>query len=198
MVAMTSRAQKRVSAAQRRAKILEAAVRAFAAKGYNDTSMDRIAALAKVSKPVLYDHFASKQALFLSVLESIRDDLIARGRSIAESHRDPQERFRSGIDAYLEFVERQPDAARVLLAVPRGDPRAAKLSREVQAGASAGISRLLVSYMPDSAPWRLQAATEFLKEGLHAIGEWWLENPGPSRAELVDVVMRIVWVGFRK
>jgi AcrR family transcriptional regulator len=85
MVAMTSRAQKRVSAAQRRAKILEAAVRAFAAKGYNDTSMDRIAALAKVSKPVLYDHFASKQALFLSVLESIRDDLIARGRSIAES-----------------------------------------------------------------------------------------------------------------
>jgi hypothetical protein len=45
---------------------------------------------------------------------------------------------------------------------------------------------------------RLQAATEFLKEGLHAIGQWWLENPGPSRDELVDVVMRIVWGGLQE
>jgi hypothetical protein len=86
----------------------------------------------------------------------------------------------------------------VLLTIPRGDPRAAELSREVQAGASAGIARLLAAYMPGSTPWRLRAATEFLKEGLHAIGEWWLENPGPSRQDLVDVVMRIAWFGFHR
>src|SRR5947207_7349648 len=136
--------------------------------------MDRIAALAKVSKPVLYDHFPSKQALFMTVLESIRDGLIAKGKSIAETDSNPQEKFRRGVDAFLQFVEQQPDAARVLLTVPRGDPRAAKLSRDVQAGASAGIARLLVGFMPGSAPWRVQAATEFFKEGLHAIGEWWL------------------------
>jgi AcrR family transcriptional regulator len=198
MLSMASRARKRLSAAERRAKILAAAVRAFAAEGYDDTAMDRIAARAKVSKPVLYDHFRSKQALFLAVLESIRDGLIARGTSIAETDGDPREKFRRGVDAFLQFVEREPDAARVLLTVPRGDPGAAKLSREVQAGASAGIARLLVLLMPGDASWRLQAATEFLKEGLHAIGEWWLENPGPSREELVDVVTRIVWLGFHQ
>jgi AcrR family transcriptional regulator len=195
---MASRARKRLTAVERRARILAAAVRAFAAEGYDDTAMDRIAARAQVSKPVLYDHFPSKQALFLAVLESIRDGLIARGKSIAETDSDAEEKFRRGVDAFLQFIEREPDAARVLLTVPRGDPRAAKLSREVQAGASAGIARLLVSFMPGSAPWRLQVATEFLKEGLHAIGEWWLENPGPSRKELVDVVMRIVWLGFHQ
>src|SRR5262245_37995182 len=35
--------------------------------------------------------------------------------------------------------------------------------------------------MPGSAPWRLQVATEFLKEGLHAVEEWWLENRGAAR-----------------
>jgi AcrR family transcriptional regulator len=195
---MASRARKRLSAAERRAKILAAAVRAFAAEGYDDTAMDRIAARAQVSKPVLYDHFPSKLALFLAVLESIRDGLLARGKAIVETDSDPQEKLRRGVDAFLQFVEREPDAARVLLTIPRGDPGAAKVSRAVQAGASAGIARLLVSFMPGSAPWRLQVATEFLKAGLHAIGEWWLENPGPTREELVDVVMRIVWLGFHQ
>jgi AcrR family transcriptional regulator len=195
---MASRARKRLSAAERRAKILAAAVRAFAAEGYDDTAMDRIAARAQVSKPVLYDHFPSKLALFLAVLESIRDGLLARGKAIVETDSDPQEKLRRGVDAFLQFVEREPDAARVLLTIPRGDPGAAKVSRAVQAGASAGIARLLVSFMPGSEPWRLQAATEFLKAGLHAIGEWWLENPGPTREELVDVVMRIVWLGFHQ
>jgi AcrR family transcriptional regulator len=165
MRSMASRARKRLSAAERRVKILAAAVRAFAAEGYDETAMDRIAARAGVSKPVLYDHFPSKQALFLAVLESIRDGLLARGKAIAETDSNPQEKFRRSVDAFLQFVEQEPDAARVLLTIPRGDPRAAKVSRAVQAGASAGIARLLVSFMPGSAPWRLQAATEFLKEG---------------------------------
>ena len=79
---MRSRAGKRLTAGERRATILAAAVRAFAAEGYDDTSMDRIAALAKVSKPVLYDHFPSKQALFLTVLQGARDGLIAKGQAI--------------------------------------------------------------------------------------------------------------------
>jgi AcrR family transcriptional regulator len=193
---MASRVRRRLSSAQRREKILAAAVLAFAAAGYDETSMDRIAARAKISKPVLYDHFASKQALFLAVLESIRDDLLARGNSIVQTGSAPRAKFRAAVDAFLQFVERDPDAARVLLMVPRGDACAANLSRDVQAGASAGIARLLVSFMPGARPWRVQATTEFLKEGLHAVAEWWLENPGPSRADLVDVVMQVVWQGF--
>jgi len=192
---MASRARRRLTAEERRAKILSAAVQALATDGYDRTSMDRIAALSKVTKPVLYDHFPSKQALFLTVLESIRDGLIAKGKAIAEAGDGPEQKFRRAVDAFLQFVEGQPDAARVLLMVPRGDTAAAKISREVQAGAAAGIAALLAAVIPGSPSWRRQAAAEFLKEGLHAVAEWWLENPGPSREEIVDVVTGLVFSG---
>jgi AcrR family transcriptional regulator len=194
---MVSSVRKRLSGEERRAKILSAAVCAFARDGYDNTKMDQIAVRAKITKPVLYDHFPSKRALFLTVLEKIRDGLIAKGRSIVDADGDPEQKFRLGVGAFLQFVEEEPDAARVLLTVPHGDPVAAKLSREVQAGASAGLAALLAAFMPSSPPWRLQAATAFLKEGLHAIAVWWLDNPGPAREELVDVVVRVAWTGLQ-
>jgi AcrR family transcriptional regulator len=194
---MKSRARKRLSAEERRARIIEAAVSAFARDGYDATRMDGIAAGAGISKPVLYDHFSSKQALFLAVLQTIRDGLIARGREIAHDGGEPEQRFRRSIDAFLAFVEQAPDAARVLLTVPAGDPVAAQVSREVQAGASAGIAALLAEFMPDRTEWQVQGMAEFLKEGLHAIAVWWLDHPGPSREAITDTVVDALWLGLR-
>lgn len=194
---MKSRVRKRLSAQERRARIIEAAVSAFARDGYDATKMDGIAARAEITKPVLYDHFSSKQALFLAVLQSIRDGLIAKGRVIAQDVAEPEERFRRSIDAFLAFVEHAPDAARVLLTVPAGDPVAAQVSREVQAGASAGIAALLAEFMPDRTAWQVRGMAEFLKEGLHAIAVWWLDHPGPSREEIADIVMDAAWLGLQ-
>lgn len=194
---MTSRSRKRLSAEERRARIIKAAISAFARDGYDGTKMDSIAACAEITKPVLYDHFPSKQALFLAVLQSIRDGLIARGKTITRDDASPEQKFRRSIDAFLEFVEQSPDAARVLLTVPTGDPIAAKISREVQAGASAGIAALLAEFMPDRTAWRRQGAAEFVKEGLHAVAVWWLEHPGPTRAEIAEVVVDVAWLGLR-
>jgi AcrR family transcriptional regulator len=195
---MNARVRKRLSAEQRRAQIIEAAVAAFARDGYDATRMDDIAVRAGITKPVLYDHFSSKQALFLAVLQTIRDGLIARGKAIVRDDGDPQQKFHRAVDAFLEFVEQAPDAARVLLTVPATDPVAAKVSRKVQAGASAGIAALLAESMPGRTPWHLQATAAFLKEGLHAVAVWWLDHPGPSRKEIVDIVLDVAWPGLRR
>lgn len=195
---VSSRARKRLSAEERRAGIIEAAVSAFARHGYDATKMDDIAVRAGITKPVLYDHFPSKQALFLAVLRTIRDGLVTTGQAIAQDDGDPAQKFRRSVDAFLAFVERAPDAARVLLTVPAGDPVAAKISREVQAGASAGITALLAEYLPGGTPWRLQATAAFLKEGLHAVAVWWLDHPGPSREEIADIVLDAAWLGLRR
>lgn len=197
LIPMNSRVRKRLSAEERRARIIEAAVAAFARDGFDGTKMDSIAARAEITKPVLYDHFPSKRALFLAVLQSIRDDLIARGNVIARDDGDPAQKFRRSIDAFLEFVEQAPEAARVLLTVPAGDPVAAEVSREVQAGATAGIAALLAEFMPDRTSWRVQGMAEFLKEGLHAVAVWWLDNPGPSREEIAEIVLDAAWLGLR-
>lgn len=53
---------------RKRAAILDAAVAEFRVAGYDATSMDRIAASAGVSKRTVYNHFPSKDALFLQIL----------------------------------------------------------------------------------------------------------------------------------
>lgn len=197
-IAMNSRTRRRLSAEQRRAKIIGAAITAFAREGYDATTMDDIATPAGITKPVLYDHFPSKRALFLAVLQTIRDSLLARGNAIGREDGDPEQKFRRSVDAFLEFVEQEPKAARVLLTVPATDPMAAKVSREVQAGASAGIAALLAEAMPGRTPWHLQATAAFLKEGLHAVAVWWLDHPGPSREEIAALVLDTAWQGLKR
>jgi AcrR family transcriptional regulator len=194
---MKSSPRKRLTLEQRRIKILAAATRIFAAKGYDGASMSGIATAAGVTKPVLYDHFASKDALFETLLRSIRDDLLATGREIGKSSVGEQQEFRAAVDAFFAFVQEQPDAAKILLIVPQGNPVTVKLSRAVQQGATAAISQLLKSYLPSGGTWQYEAAGEFLKEGLHALAKWWLSHPGPDREEIVDLVMQACWQGFR-
>jgi len=53
---------------RKRAAIVQAAVAEFRARGFEATSMDQVAATAEVSKRTLYNHFASKEALFAQIL----------------------------------------------------------------------------------------------------------------------------------
>src|SRR5690349_9985144 len=55
---------------ERRAQLLAAAQEVFVANGYHGAAMDEIAETAKVSKPVLYQHFPSKRELYLALLDS--------------------------------------------------------------------------------------------------------------------------------
>src|SRR2546423_3145864 len=97
--------------------------------------MDGIAAAAGISKPVLYDHFSSKLDLYTRLTESIRDELTARGAAAMAADAPPNQRIRTGVEAFFAFVEERPSAARVLLFTPVGEPELVDAAREVQAGA---------------------------------------------------------------
>ncbi len=55
----------------KREAILLAAKEAFREFGAQNTSMDKIAALAQVSKRTVYNHFASKEALIMTLLSDL-------------------------------------------------------------------------------------------------------------------------------
>src|SRR5919107_138782 len=69
----------RPAAADRRERIVLAALRLFSEQPYGDVHMDGIAAWARVAKPTLYRYFATKEALFIAALEH---DLGERSRMI--------------------------------------------------------------------------------------------------------------------
>lgn len=72
-VARTKRAQNKLDTTRR---ILEAAISVFSEQGYMGAKMDDIASGAGISKPTLYQYFASKEALFGAMMEARRDDML--------------------------------------------------------------------------------------------------------------------------
>ncbi len=79
----------RMPATDRRRQIVEVATRVFARAGYVQASTAEIASQAGISEPTIYRHFASKQALYLAVLEQTKAEMIGAWKQIAEAAPDP-------------------------------------------------------------------------------------------------------------
>lgn len=60
----------------RETRILDAALKTFAANGFAGTSMDALAFEAGISKPTLYQYFTSKEQLFTAMMQARRDDML--------------------------------------------------------------------------------------------------------------------------
>jgi AcrR family transcriptional regulator len=88
------------TAATRRA-LLDSATAMFADRGYAKTSLDEIAAGARVTKGALYGHFASKQALFRQVLEDLEASTTQEVLRAIDGSATPWDAALAGLDAFL-------------------------------------------------------------------------------------------------
>ena len=98
-----------------RARIIEAAIKLFSARGYNAASVDDICEAAGISKGAFYHHFESKQALFLALLDGwlqTIDNAIdaSRDKTAPETFMQMTEAFpyifetaEEGLPMFLEF-----------------------------------------------------------------------------------------------
>jgi AcrR family transcriptional regulator len=109
---MPSQADRRAATV---AMILTAARRQFAANGFDATSMDEIAEAAGVAKGAVYHHFASKEAVFLRVLEDVQAGLAAAPMPPeAAQAGDPADLIAAGVLSYL-LAASEPEIRRILL-----------------------------------------------------------------------------------
>jgi AcrR family transcriptional regulator len=89
---------------ERRAQLLDAANEVFTTRGYHAAAMDDIAAAAGISKPVLYQHFASKLELYLALLDQACDSLVDVVQGALGSTDHNADRVVAVIGAFYEFV----------------------------------------------------------------------------------------------
>ena len=99
---------------ERRAQLLDAAREVFVAQGYHAAAMDDIAEAAGVSKPVLYQHFPGKLDLYLALLDSSSDTLVARVSEALASTADNKLRVQATVQAYFDFVDDPGGAFRLI------------------------------------------------------------------------------------
>ncbi len=95
--------------------------------------MDDIAAAAGVTKPLLYQHFASKRALYLELVDSVARDMLLAISDATSKANGPRQQVEAGFAAYFGLVVANRDAFRVLFGsdLP-DDPELSRALRRVE------------------------------------------------------------------
>src|SRR4051794_1255644 len=99
---------------QRHTQLLDVSLELFADKGFDVTSIEEVAATAGVSKPVIYQHFVTKERLVAEVVDREMEFLLARITD-ALGGDTPQELLAGAVGAFLAYCEEHEDGFRVLL-----------------------------------------------------------------------------------
>lgn len=85
-----------------RAALLDSARELFTRKGFTSTSLDEVAAGARLTKGALYHHFTNKQHLFEEVLERVNDQVVDAVLEAGSEAADPWARLDRGLEAFLD------------------------------------------------------------------------------------------------
>lgn len=181
----------------RREQLLRAAQDVFVAQGYHGAAMDDIADRAGVSKPVLYQHFPGKLELYLALLDTNIDALVARMRAALDATTDNKLRVHGAVEAYFDFVDGEGEAFRLVFESDlRSEP---SVRARVQAGLCACVDAVANTIAGDTGARRAEA--QLLSVGLTGLAEisarWWLDRKGElSKDEAVALMSALAWRGL--
>ena len=107
--------------------VVNAARELFLANGVENTSMDDIAKALRVSKPTVYEHFSSKQALLDEVFLAATKDVEITWISDAEASQMPFDEFLREVERYCIAFTTAPQRVEAYLLVVREGPRSATM-----------------------------------------------------------------------
>ena len=185
-----------MSAGERREQLIAVARGLFAEKGFDATSIEEIASRAKVSKPVVYEHFGGKEGLHAVIVDR---ELMTISTTITASLRSSTSASiiveRAAL-ALLTYIEDSPDGFRILSS---GSDRSAGTYSTLLADVAIQVSGLLASQFsahgldPRTAPLYAQMLV-----GIVAMpSQWWLENRTMTKEEVAAHMVNLAWNGLR-
>jgi AcrR family transcriptional regulator len=116
---MSTAPKTRLNSDQRRAAIVDAAVRLFSEHGFRGTTTRELAAAVGVSEPTLYAHFATKRDLYSAIIEQLAhggmETFLGEMLGPAFAAEDDQAVFSLLAEAFLDWYSRDPSYIRLLL-----------------------------------------------------------------------------------
>jgi AcrR family transcriptional regulator len=187
----------RLPAARRREQLLEVALHVFASRGFHQTSMNDVADAAGVTKPVLYQHFSSKRALYLELLELVSQRLMAVIGAATGSAGGPREQVERGLGAYFRFVIDSPDEYQLMFGGgTRRDAEFAQEAARLERSIAEVIADLIVvEGLDDHGRLLLAHGIVGLAEGATRLwlGDGLAFDPDEIAARMAD----LAWRGLR-
>ncbi len=185
-----------MSAAQRREQLIAIGRKLFAERGFDATSIEEVASRAKVSKPVVYEHFGGKEGLYAVVVDrEVRNLLDRITNALTAGH--PHELLEQAALALLDYIEHETDGFRVLVREspvmsPNGNLMSVLNDVAHQAEGILGEEFKRRGFDPKLAELYSQALV-----GMVALtGRWWLEVRKPRKEVVAAHLVNLAWNGL--
>ncbi len=185
-----------MTAAERREQLVDISRGLFAARGFDGTSIEEIAARAEVSKPVVYEHFGGKEGIYAVVVDrEVRRLLGMMQDSLKAEH--PRVLLEQAAFALLDYIEQEPDGFRILV-------------RDSPIGSATGSFVSIIGDIASRVEYIL--AAEFKARGFDAkvaplyaqmlvgmvgtTGQWWLDTRKPEKRVVAEHLVNLAWNGL--
>lgn len=182
----------------REQQLLDVAEEQFAQHGYGGASIEVIARIAGVSRPIVYDHFGDKEGVYLACLRRARGELEEMILAAVASAGTPSEMVERGTAAYFEFVERRGQRWAVLFG---GVELAGGASAEIAELRFATVRRirdLIAAIAPDADDASVDAYAHAISGSAEQVAKWWRANPKLSRKRVVELQVAFAWNGLSR
>jgi AcrR family transcriptional regulator len=193
---------RRLTAEQRRRQLFAVALELFARRGYRATTMDDIAEAAGVTKPLVYQHFSSKRALYLELVDSIAQDLLVAVRGAVLQADGPRQQVELGFAAYFRLVISREAEFRLLYGRDHADDNElGRALRTVEDAIAEAIDPLIDAGLDDNHRRLLAYAVVGMAEG--ASRRFMAQRPTTGRGveeeaqRLAQRMADLAWAGLR-
>lgn len=194
---------KRMPRAVREQQMMDAAVRTFGQRGYRAASMDEIAELAGVSKPLVYLYLNSKEELFTACIRREAQALVAAVRAGVDPADPADRQLWHGVGAFFEHTADHQDGWNVLYQQARthGEPFAAEVTamRDEIVNFVTGLiaSAAREAHRDPALPDRdVAGLAQALVGAAESLAGWANGAPGVSAKEAASTLMNFAWAGL--
>jgi AcrR family transcriptional regulator len=182
---------------ERRAQLLDVGRSVFAEVGYEAASIEEIAKRARITKPVVYEHFGGKEGLYAVVVDrEVRRLVDSINQALGGDH--PRVLLEQAALAFLTYIETEPDGFKILV---RDSPIASAH------GTLASVIGDIADQVEDIF------GQEFKKRGFDPklsplysralvgmvalVGQWWLDVGKPKRDAVAAHLVNLAWNGLK-
>ncbi len=185
---------------QRREQLIHVGRSLFASKGFEAVSVEEIAASAKVSKPIVYEHFGGKEGLYAVVVDREMQTLItALTSALVEPSLHPRQIVERTALALLTYIEENTEGFQVLVRdSPSTDPSGSfssllgEVSLKVEDLLSESFKRLKLP--TKGVPYYAQMLV-----GMTVFtGQYWADQRKISKEQLASLIVNLAWNGLSR
>lgn len=187
----------RMTGKERREQLVTVGRRLFAEKGFDMTTVEEIAARAKVSKPIVYEHFGGKEGIYAVVVDREVQALTAALSGALDEGGHPKVLLERTALALLSYIEASEDGFRILV---RDSPvaQATGTFSSLIGDVATQVEHLLANQFrtrgldPKVAPIYAQMLV-----GMVALtGQYWLDARSPKKTEVAAHLVNLAWNGL--